>query len=52
MNESMDRLRDAFARLKDGLDGAGDGVDKPRFRAAFVTALRLMADQMEGGEEQ
>ena len=34
------------------VEGAGDGVDKPRFRAAFVTALRLMADQMEGGEKQ
>ena len=52
LRAAFNALRDAFARLKDGLDGAGDGVDKPRFRAAFVTALRLMADQMEGGEEQ
>ena len=52
LRAAFNALRDAFARLKDGLDGAGAGVDKPRFRAAFVTALRLMADQMEGGEKQ
>lgn len=52
LRAAFNALRDAFIRLRDGLDGAGAGVDKPRFRAAFVTALRLMADQMEGGEKQ
>lgn len=52
LRAAFNALRDAFIRLRDGLDGAGAGVDKRSFRAAFVTALRLMADQMEGGEKQ